>query len=111
MENKHTPGPWQISKFVADNDIVESVGPAYWIQPKSRMTLTCMACVGGFTKEEAKANARLIAAAPDLLEALNHLCKTVRPYIMQLKVKKGFSELVALAGAEKAIRKATKQED
>jgi len=47
----------------------------------------------------------------DLLEALGHLCKAVRPYIMQLKVKKGYHELVALAGAEKAIRKATKQED
>lgn len=57
--------------------------------------------------EEAQANAKLIAAAPDMLEALNCLLETMRPHIMKMGIRKGFSEHAALAQAQTAIHKAT----
>lgn len=63
-----TPGPWE-----ACLDSVMSVR-------KDRRTTTLIAeCrISERRKEEAQANAHLIAAAPDLLAALKHLLK--RPY-------------------------------
>lgn len=58
--NKHTPGPWTVTKEtrVQAGDIIfrqeHSVGKTY---------------------EELDANARLIAAAPELLEALAEPCR------------------------------------
>lgn len=52
--SKHTPGPW-----IAKGDNV------YEENEPGRIAKTC-----GGTDEQAAANARLIAAAPDLLEAL-----------------------------------------
>lgn len=64
----HTPGPWKNS------------GPTWrhssqcWSQairtPKVAEGLAVGHTAGGSTREEAEANAHLIAAAPDLLEAL-----------------------------------------
>ena len=62
------------------------------------------------TKEQAIANAKLIAQAPALLEALNLMCETMKPYIYKLGVKKGFTELTVLAQAQTAIHKATATE-
>ncbi len=58
MEAKHTPGPWEPEAGVARGA---------WIQG-SNGNWAALAC--GETDEEARANARLIAAAPDLYEAL-----------------------------------------
>ncbi len=58
-DTKHTPtsGPWSIE---------QPVRRGAWIYgPDGYVALTC-----GNTDEEAEANARLIAAAPDLLAAL-----------------------------------------
>ena len=59
-ELNHTPGPWSIRQ-----EGVWSVGTDH------EMT----ALVYGFTDEEEEANAHVIAAAPDLLEALKILAK------------------------------------
>ena len=58
MSAQHTPGPWWHSGL--------EVGTV-------PMMMVKVANVSGANYEEAKANARLIAAAPDLLEALNAL--------------------------------------
>jgi len=67
MDTKHTPGPWRIgAKFQS----VVSDGPTGWDDDGS------VAAYGGhMVCESAKleANARLIAAAPDLLDALENL--------------------------------------
>ena len=62
--NKHTPGPWL--------RIGTDVGNENWpIATMSIMSLVNM------KKEEREANARLIAAAPELLSALQGLLKGI----------------------------------
>lgn len=53
-EIKHTPGPWEVRPDVS------TIG-LYWVEPEAE------------TDEEDKANARLIAAAPEMKEALEAL--------------------------------------
>lgn len=61
--SKHTPGPWEKSKKRDGTRVVLSSGRV--IRAKVHGPLT----VGSPGYDEAEANARLIAAAPDLLEA------------------------------------------
>jgi len=72
--NKHTPGPW----FVNDNPLKMS---EYCIFAESRGTAFGASVAianqregrNPLSQEEARANARLIAAAPDLLKELKAL--------------------------------------
>lgn len=90
MKAQHTPGPWHIGRTItgSEEDIQLSgltgdgakkydcfvVAPAYTV-----------AGVGGIGKEECRANARLIAAAPELLEA----CKQVRTMLDSMQKSQG----------------------
>jgi hypothetical protein len=58
METKHTPGPWIVKTYTPNHGCWN-----HWIQSKH----------GPSNTDEAEANARLIAAAPELLEALKEL--------------------------------------
>ena len=58
---KHTPGPW-----IVDTD--------YIIQDGGTSDENTIAIVGD--QEEWKSNAHLIAAAPEMLKALEHNCRT-----------------------------------
>lgn len=69
---KHTPGPWKVS-----DDVDETV----WVSAKAQDNVICD-IVGRIWDFEAKtsqitdediANARLIAAAPEMLEALENI--------------------------------------
>ena len=89
MTTPHTPGPWRLrygKRF--EYDYLLKAGKdtpiAYWSNFKIR------------TKKESKANARLIAAAPDLLEALQYAIRQV-------------PELATVPGISAAISKATGQ--
>jgi len=57
MENKHTPGPWKVdslNRIYDDNDLI-----------------VCLCSeIHRYPRESIDANAHLIAAAPDMLEAL-----------------------------------------
>lgn len=61
-EVKHTPGPWETA---------DEFGPSATgrLVQKTGGNLIC-ACTGYFGRDETLANARLIAAAPDLFAAL-----------------------------------------
>ena len=61
-DTKHTPGPWKLTEHDERSARIES-------------RLEFIARIEGIDwgSEECKANARLIAAAPDLLEALKNL--------------------------------------
>lgn len=60
-ERKHTPGPWAAEPMT---------GRGAWIKAENG-TWTALSC--GDTDLEAEANARLIAAAPELLAAVKAL--------------------------------------
>lgn len=72
-EAKHTPGPWRLPHFVSEDSGCDC---GYIFANDDRMGAVASVhfhkreCDDNPPKDEAKANARLIAAAPDLLEAL-----------------------------------------
>ena len=63
--SKHTPGPWTTTNR---GDEVWA-GDTFICRPAATQDR-----IGGMQLGECRANARLIAAAPDLLEALIHQC-------------------------------------
>lgn len=67
MKSSHTPGPWNWNK---ERDQVASNHPDW------EFSLICKIATGEDRKQE-DANARLIAAAPELLEA----CKAARELV------------------------------
>jgi hypothetical protein len=70
MSEKHTPGPW----------VIEQNGPAFDLLTADHADH--FAIIVGMTSNgtgELEANARLIAAAPDLLAA----CKAAKRYMVQ----------------------------
>ena len=69
MKIKHTPGPWKVNKKVKTSIEQEKAGQGM------NIICECQDPDGERTTEEDKANARLIAAAPDMLEALKELYK------------------------------------
>ena len=78
---KHTKGPWR-----TDGNGIITGGPDYCTSiGTTPVILWRTGSSGASTKnqkgqiETAQANARLIAAAPELLEACKHLCKTLKP--------------------------------
>ena len=93
-QQKHTPGPWEAEwhrKYKQWNVFPES--------GKAVVSVTDLC--GEYSKEETEANARLIAAAPELLEALQGLldCMAIPSSICK--------ERPAYEAARAAIAKAT----
>ncbi len=70
METKHTPGPW----IAAQSDPAEGCD-VWWITacPAANQEKEIATVPGGYPHERHEANASLIAAAPELLEALREL--------------------------------------
>lgn len=77
--SKHTPGPWKLETVRTQSGICHKIGP---FPPKAHHvhSLPRHACLyadypSSFdpADQELEANARLISAAPDMLEALENL--------------------------------------
>lgn len=60
MTSKHTPGPWAMNPVAAQIDAMPSLIPVCQLLWPTRQR----------SESETEANARLIAAAPEMLEAL-----------------------------------------
>jgi hypothetical protein len=72
METKHTPGPWKAQKDFYDLWAVFADGH---IENGFKNPWICQVWDDFTSKEQAEANAKLIAALPDLLEAVAlYLC-------------------------------------
>lgn len=105
METKHTPGPWGIN-----NTIMVSASPV--ILPSSvvahRYGSTDTICKFSFMTrkphDEERANARLIAAAPDLLDALRLLLDGLETYAPEFM--HGLPKADYIRAARAAIAKA-----
>ena len=99
----HTPGPWATHKTEGNGgnipDRLEIVGP----EEGRRRSL--IASIYGFKMLEGQANARLIAAAPELYEALEAAYMVLKPQ------KSRFEEYVnAVTLARAALAKARGEE-
>lgn len=71
MTSKHTPGPWEVM-FAGSSKAGQpfKIDEAYVYAPNTQDdTAICADIIDPVTQEISEANARLIAAAPDLLEA------------------------------------------
>jgi len=68
MSNGHTPGPWAVER-ADDAYCIANVG-----------NLVIMPCAGKVKHDNAEADARLIAVAPDLLEALEMIVAEADSY-------------------------------
>ena len=102
MTTKHTQGPWRLAAYldsgrpnpgfiVADNphgEGAEQVASAEWI-------------AGGFHAEQV-ANARLIAAAPELLQALADLLRSYRDFLPERYLQDKGVATKAMAAIAKA---------
>lgn len=96
MTVKHTPGPWHIAKY--------SPSGSYTDIYANGTPLIAKVILRHVSINEQKANARLIAAAPDLLEA----CEA----IAALADGEGRCNLLEVAGqARKALAKAKTTEE
>lgn len=99
---KHTPGPWRVLPAESDKDYLRvrgtQLGCRYKIANIHQVRIDGMS--DSFRQHddaESKANARLIAAAPELLDALTEC----------LECEFAVSEKAAIAQARAAIAKAT----
>ena len=94
----HTPGPWKVV------DKIDGRKPRSMalVAAGGDMSIDCTR--SGDTRAESNANARLIAAAPDLLAELEHLVRLLEPLEQSGSLQ--VPGLATLNGARAAIAKA-----
>lgn len=93
MNTKHTPGPWHLNHFEKFPASIHCAG-GYVAQATSGSMFE-------LTEEQRHANARLIAAAPELLEALKNLDDAVNEPSLGIDIVEASNK------ARAAIAKAT----
>ena len=96
MNTKHTPGPWKV-KHSETKDSFNVIGT---IPGRLYKVCRCPYLRQEWDKKEAEANAKLIAAAPELLEALQELVKLYPHFFPELANEN-------IIKAKAAIQKAT----
>ena len=68
MKHGHTPGPWEIHESAFSSSLVKELHIGTHARTAACVYDDCAA--GSLVRSEVNANARLISAAPELLEAL-----------------------------------------
>lgn len=97
MENKHTPGPWIVDSWSSSGWSVRSKIGLAISSKRYRNELT-----GQEYRDEMLANAHLIAAAPDLLDALENCVARM----IEAQEASGYPHAITILEAQDAIRKA-----
>lgn len=106
-DTKHTPGPWEIQGPKIQEDFGDQT---YWAISTSKPEIKSGTYkMPGFyyphsvqTTEESEANAKLISAAPELLENLTRIIDRIEENGMQANFPSAYER------AQAAIKKATK---
>ena len=113
MSTKHTPGPWAMLSEETDKPYIRIRGTKLGERHKIANVLTPV-YDGSLEREteETRANARLIAAAPELLEALQELLAAERANSLEIVGRDTDGHPLNAAGAARkkaraAIAKAT----
>lgn len=79
--SKHTPGPWKLKTVQTSVGICHMIGPFPGKQPALKERHACLYAdypsKGNPADDELEANARLIASAPAMLEALEHIAASL----------------------------------
>lgn len=81
MSTQHTPGPWTLETVKTQIGICHCIGPFPPLRPGSKPSYACIYVDGRYKPEQdplSLANARLIAAAPDLLEACKNMLHSLK---------------------------------
>ena len=79
-EAKHTPGPWENEHTQYDERIsFDELRPSWVNIIRASNVIIAETSHRDISLEEQEANAALIAAAPDLLEALKDCCVIAKP--------------------------------
>ncbi len=106
----HTPGPWTLVTVPTSCGICHKIGP---FPPKREGGAARHACLyadyqsqGNPADDELEANARLIAAAPDLLEALRGTLDFVERHSNRWDGAKGRHPMSIVTVARAALAKA-----
>ncbi len=99
MANKHTPGPWSVFDLVFRDQTYGIDGPQ-----GEAVVFFGYDSTDGIRRLE---DARLIAAAPDLLEALDELLRETVDMDLKYGIELSEGEELARAKALAAIAKAT----
>ena len=89
--NKHTPGPWHYFETADGICRVKPLNRKYIVAECSAMEPQC---------EEQRSNARLIAAAPELLEALKDTLQLLEVYCGDFEEATRNQACAAIAKAE-----------
>lgn len=105
MNTQHTPGPWKVSHNAAKQMGGWKTNPYSIVVPVKGVSRTTVANIPDrqtISEEQKRANAFLIAAAPDLLEALETLVNMAESFPSEMH--KDHPDVV---DARAAINKAT----
>ena len=96
METKHTQGQWEMEYHECRKTYDDTIYP---MQIATAETYICQR-VEGLTKEQSIANAKLIASAPEMLEALKYARGVLKTYGLK-------NEHEAIIKLSNTIKKAT----
>lgn len=102
-EFKGTPGPWRVSE--KRGDLIDIRHNSNGIGAIS-LNLAHVVARQSWLKE-AEANAKLIAAAPELLAALRDIIEASTPFHSALEIDQQFDGEALYSNAVKAIKKAS----
>ena len=95
MSAKHTPGPW-----TTQNDGRDIINIQHSNNDPGAISMTLAKVIARMTwRSQAEANARLIAAAPDLLEALK-ACDEAMSYMSEYDIPITLPDMVKAAIAK-----------
>lgn len=112
---KHTPGPWSVfdddCEDYGDDGLARMIVSGEGDPNKNEDGLSIAFVIGGMPRDMEDANARLLAAAPDLLEALRPLaeCEVIETDagLLDSDSARYFITMGEIRAARAAIAKAT----